>query len=301
MREIRILPARGDAGACFLLRQQLVLLGVPEDKIVETRDASGTRLSLFVPSRRQSSSLARRIRGLRLDGVRVADRLLRDSDWKTRWKRYFKPFDITPEVRVVPASRLRKGRRSRKGEIIIDTSVAFGTGLHATTRMMCGYIRSCRRGGSNGGSRGFRSFLDIGTGSGILAIVAARYCARTITAMDIDPQAVMTARRNCTRNACRVRVLTADFGRWNAGRRFDFVAANLLSQDLIRLRSRLVRAVSAGGYLAVSGVFADNIQEFRKRFLGRPFRLLKEHTSKKWYSALLQSAGTARNRSRRLA
>lgn len=283
MREISILLRRDDAGACALVKQQLVSLGIPEAQLVETQDTAGTRLSFFTGSGRQSRALVQRVRGLHLDGVRVRDRLLRDSDWKTRWKRYFKPFDITPEVRIIPAARLRKARRTKTGEIIIDTSVAFGTGLHATTRMMCGYIRSARG--------KFRSFLDIGTGSGILALVAAAYGAGTIVAVDYDPQAVATARRNFARNGCTGQAMQADFGSWHAGRRFDFVAANLLTQDLIRLRSRLVRAVSAGGYLAVSGVFAENISEFRKKFFGRPFRLLKEHTRQKWYSALFAYTG----------
>lgn len=280
MREIRVRLQKNDPVAAALVRAQLERLGVPEQDLVETESGQQRTVSFFERSSSRAASLAKKFRalGIRTAGVRVVS--LKDSDWKTRWKKYFKPIQITPEVRVVPGRARRAPRGGTGRDIFIDTSVAFGTGLHSTTRMMAGLIRS-RRGR-------FATLLDIGTGSGILALLGAHYGAREIVALDNDPLATTTAVKNFRANDCQATVLTADFAAWQPARVFDFVAANLLTADLIRVRARLTRVVKSGGYLAVSGIFEDNIREFRKKFYGHPFRLLKEQRRAKWYGVLFQ-------------
>lgn len=280
MREIRVCLKDNDAVAAALLRAQIERLGVPGDELVESEVRGKRRVSLFAASGRRADALKKRLVALRMNGVCVRVVHLCDSDWKTRWKRYFKPFAITPEVRVVPAWKKWPRVQGPMRDILVDTSVAFGTGLHATTRMMAACIRRAR------GRCG--SFLDIGTGSGILALVAAEYGAQDIVALDNDPQAVATARRNFRRNGREAVTATADFGKWRTRRAFDFVAANLLTADLIRLRPRLVRVVNPGGYLAVSGIFEDNIAAFRKEFFGGPLLTLAVVRRAKWYCALFR-------------
>jgi ribosomal protein L11 methyltransferase len=286
MREIRVRLEKNDPVAAALVRAQFERLGVAPQDLVEMERGSRRSVSLFVRSPAQAESLRKKLRSLGIRGIRLSVVALKDSDWKTRWKKYFKPFNITPEVRVVPAW-VRHVPVNRSGrDIIIDTSVAFGTGLHATTRMMAGYIRFCRG--------CFRSFLDIGTGSGILALVAAQYGAHEISVIDNDPLATRTAEANFRANACEVFSQTVDFAAWKSQHPFDFVAANLLSADLIHVRARCARVVRRGGYLAVSGIFEDNMREFRKKFYGRPFRVVKEERRAKWYGVLFQRVPCAR-------
>lgn len=282
MFELRFEIKPGAPEKMELVRCLLRNLGVKEEEIVEDRQKSGTKISYYTSSAALFSRLKKSARSLRLKGVIFSAISLRDSDWKTRWKKYFKPFYITPDIVIIPAwiKQPAAKRFPRAQRVLIDTSIAFGSGLHATTRMMAQLIRArkCRLG----------RFLDIGTGSGILTVIAGRYAAKELCAFDIDPAAVKTASLNFKLNQCRVESLkTASVEDFNGGT-FDFVAANLITEDLVRFKKKLISLPKKNGYLAVSGIFKDNYAFFRKRFASSSLVCVRVLRRNDWHAALFR-------------
>ncbi len=283
MIEIRFVFTSASAGQAELLRCVLLKRGLDASDIVETLQKGRLFLSIFSRSPAQAQRLIRHIRSLRLKGIAVSSLRLRDCDWKTQWKKYLKPFNITRDIRIIPSwmknARIPRGSRP----VYIDTTFGFGTGLHATTRMVARFIAAH--------PAQLERFLDIGTGSGILSIIARQYGAADIRAIDIDRQSIKTARENFRLNRCRPTALTAvDFKDFRTRQRFDFVAANLLTEDLIRLQTRLNACLRPGGLLAVSGIFADNYPVFRRKFKPASLRCLRVTREKQWYALLFKKS-----------
>ncbi len=266
-----------------ILRCVLMNAGAPGDKIVERYEKGRTVISLYDKSRARSLSLSRKLKALKLKNVKVFLSGIKDLNWKTNWKKYFRPFNINRDIRIIPGWMKKTAAVKGYNPVYLDTTFAFGSGMHATTQMMAGLIHSRKR--------SLESFFDIGTGSGILALIAWVYGCRDVWALDIDPVSIKTAAANCALNGCRPEYLKAlKFEDFKSTKKFDFVAANLLTEDLIRLRGKLVAAVKPGGYLAVSGIFSDNYPSLKKRFRVPGIVCVADIKKKKWHALLFKRA-----------
>lgn len=279
MFECKLIIKSAQSAQADLLRLVLTNLGVKEQDIVERLEKGRTCLSFFIQSRKKAFTVFAKIRALRLKGFLLRVKALKDKDWKTRWKKYVKPFAITKQVRVVPLWKAGQETRRSDKDIYIDTVFAFGSGLHATTRMMARLI-ALEKGK-------FSRFLDVGVGSGILSIIAHRYGAEELYAIDIAKDAIKTARRNLRINQCPAEHIKAmSFDDFQADEWFDFIAANLFTEDLIRLKNKFIACLRPGKYLAVSGIYRDNYSGFRKRFSDQRLRCLRVLVQKNWYALL---------------
>lgn len=279
MFECRLIIKSAQSAQSDLLRLVLANLGVKEEDIAERLQKGRTCLSFFVKSRKEAQVVFVKIRALRLKGFSLRLKPLKDKDWKTRWKKYVKPFAITKQIRVVPLWKAGQETKKSDKDIYIDTVFAFGSGLHATTRLMARLI-ALEKGK-------FFRFLDVGSGSGILSVIAHRYGAGELYAIDIAKDAIKTARRNLRINQCPVEhIKVISFDDFSVKERFDFIAANLFTEDLIRLKNKLIACLSPGKYLAVSGIYRDNYLSFRKRFSDRRLRCLRVLVQKNWYALL---------------
>ncbi|MBI4708057.1 MAG: 50S ribosomal protein L11 methyltransferase [Candidatus Omnitrophica bacterium] len=281
MIELRLSLRKNASGALELLNSILLNCGIKQDEIVEKKQKDKVSLSVFPKTHKEAVGLQRRISLSGLKGVNLKRILLKDSDWKTRWKKYFKPFNITKKIRVIPVGRRDFSKNKTLKRIYIDTVVAFGTGTHPTTQMVAQLI--AKKQGR------FLSFLDIGTGSGILSVIAACCGAGLIYAIDFDRQAIKTAKNNFCLNSIKPAYLKAiDFAKFNPKIKFDFIAANLITDDLIRFKTKLVALLNSGGCLAVSGIHKDNYRRFRKYFKISNCAYLSARQIKGWYACLLQ-------------
>ncbi len=281
MIEVKMRLKPGHLVQADLLRCVLANSGVPQEQVAEEISRGQATLSFFADSPKKAQDLKKKINALGLKGIYLSRALLKDTDWKTRWKKYFKPFDITGTLRIVPAwakaARVKRGRQP----IYIDTTFAFGTGLHATTQMMARLIEA--RGGR------ISRFLDVGTGSGILALVAGCCGAQDVWAIDTDKEAVKTAAANFRLNKFHPRCIkTAGAQDLKVRERFDFVAANLLTEDLVRLQEKLSRFIRPGGFLAVSGIYRGNYTFFREHFHPGGLRCARILKKKGWYAILFK-------------
>lgn len=196
--------------------------------------------------------------GLRPIGE-IQARLVREEDWANAWKRHFPVLRVGQRIVIRPTWR-RHRRRPDDVVLALDPGMAFGTGLHPTTRLCLAALETLAdrgvlaRGGSGGGPA---RVLDVGCGSGILSIAAARLGAGEVLAIDVDPIAVdatvANARRNRVARLIRARAGSAPTGEGP----FDVVLANLIASLLISLAAGLVEDLRPGGTLVASGIFVD--------------------------------------------
>ncbi len=276
--------ARDTPFVANLLQELLINVCIPLTEITFHQEDGRIAVGTYFSALRMAERLRRKIQAAQLKGIKVKIRTLLRTHWRDAWKRDFKPFRFTKSIDVVPAWQRKKYRVKRQKVILIDTATAFGTGLHETTRFMAELIE--RSGGR------FGKFLDIGTGTGILSFVAAHHGARELWAIDIDPLCVPVARANAKLNGVRFKYLEAvGLNDFRSSQPFDYVAANLISQELIKHKRHLIRLVAKGQFLALSGISLDNLGKVRRAFAGSSLRCLRICRGKQW-AALLY----ARNR-----
>ena len=264
-----------------LVRAVLLNLGFNESQLVNTYVKSGPVIELFSEDEAKLRGIKNLFGRLKLGGVQVRQRRLLPKDWLTLWKSQWKPAPLTGKLDVVPVWYKDK-YKSRRGRdiILMDTLLSFGTGLHETTRFMAQFIED-KQGK-------FRSFLDIGTGTGILAMVALKYGAQEVVGIDIGELSVQAARDNMKANKLVFKVQRADIKKYRSELRYDFVAANLITEDLIENAQRILSFVKEGGLLAVSGISLDNLSKLRKKFSTLPLKCLKISKGKQWSGLLFQ-------------
>lgn len=175
--------------------------------------------------------------------------------------------------------------------LLIPAGAAFGTGEHATTAMSLRILeRHSRR------RRAGWRMLDAGTGSGILALAARRFGAGKIVAIDIDPTAIATARKNARANGTRgVRFIVGDVRRHVSGE-FDIIAANLYSELLAEMLPAFSGGLSPFGRIILTGVLRQQEQELAQKLRANRFVILETKRRGKWIALLAKSAGPKRRR-----
>lgn len=177
---------------------------------------------------------------------------LEDIDWVRANQAQFQPIPISERLWIVPSWHAHEPLPAGALPIQIDPGAAFGTGSHPTTRLCLRWLESRLA------ARPASSVLDYGCGSGILAITALKLGAVSAAGVDIDEQALATARHNAVVNGVTATFLSASDPHPQPA---DLVVANILSHPLIMLAPFLSHCVSAGGELALSGILADQAEE----------------------------------------
>ena len=184
---------------------------------------------------------------------------LPEQDWGENWKRFFKPVQVTSRFVVKPPwSKIRL----KRGQIPIDITpgMAFGTGTHATTILCIQALEERLQ------KRGL-SVLDVGTGSGILSIIAAKLGAREVWGVDIDGVAVENARENVEKNHVSdiVKIRKGSIG--NLQKKFDVVVANIDLKSLRRVRRPLLSHLKNQGFLILSGILEEEKARLGQHFI----------------------------------
>ena len=198
--------------------------------------------------------------GLRPIGE-LRTRLVHETDWADTWKAYFPVLRVGRRLVIRPTWRRH---RRKPGDVILalDPGMAFGTGLHPTTRLCLAGVEALADRGILDGAR----VLDVGCGSGILAIAALRFGATTALGLDTDPIAIEATLANARRNRL-VRRLRARDGSLPSGKpAFDVVLANLIAGLLVTLAPSLRDELRPGGSLLASGIFVDRETEVAAAF-----------------------------------
>lgn len=180
-----------------------------------------------------------------LPGSQVRQRHLEEGGWEESWKTRFEPIVLAPDLVVAPPWD------PRPGAVILEPGMAFGTGDHPTTRFC---LEAIARHGRPG-----QTLLDVGCGSGILALVGARR-GMEATGVDIDPDAVRIAQENARINHLPASFSTTPVARLSTP--FDLVVANVFAEEIARMAPDLVRLTR--GRLVVTGILADRVHTVRR-------------------------------------
>lgn len=193
---------------------------------------------------------------------------------------------IAPDLAVIDVhGRWPAAEKKPRILLRIAAAMAFGTGEHATTSSCLRLVR-----GETSRHDSDWVMLDIGTGSGILAIAAEKLGASRVDAFDCDMRALRAARTNATRNRCRaIRFAIADLLRWQPSRRYDLVVANVFSEVLRAAAPRIIRAPRPGGALILSGILREQEAGTLATFVARGLRVEKVLRRGKWSTFLLRA------------
>jgi ribosomal protein L11 methyltransferase len=225
---------------------------------------------------------------LNIGAGRISVRRIRREDWAESWKRHFKPIEIGRALLVKPSW---SGRRARKHQavVVLDPGLSFGTGQHPTTAFCLHELARRRRAGEA------QSFLDIGTGSGILAIAAAKLGYSPVHAFDFDPEAVRVARANAKANRVldKVQIERADVTKLPTrfARQYHLVCANLISTLLIGEQRRIVRLLRPGGVLVLAGILKSEFAQIQRAYETLGLRAIVNRCEREWRSGSFAFAG----------
>jgi ribosomal protein L11 methyltransferase len=207
-----------------------------------------------------------------------------DPDWGEQWKKYFKPIRVSNSIIVKPTWE-RYSPSSRDIVIEIDPGMAFGTGQHASTRMCIEALEDIIL--KDRTMKGWK-VLDVGCGTGILGITAARLGAEEVICLDIDKKAVAIARENAAINHVedRLRIVNQDASAFNEPR--NLIIANLTAKLLLKLFPHLTQLLLSEGYLIISGIIEQDAKAIEENFSAAQLTPGKVITEKEWLCYVLR-------------
>ena len=246
------------------------------------------------------ASIKRRLReglqALAADGIDVAPARIQVKkvparDWSESWKRHFKPLDLGPRLLVKPTWSRRAPKKSQ-ALVVLDPGLSFGTGQHATTRFCLEQLVALRD------PQSAQSMLDVGTGSGILAIAAVKLGYQPVSAFDFDPDCVRVANENTELNGVAeiLKVTQDDITQVpkKPKQRYSVVCANLIYDLLIAERDRLLARVAPGGSLVLAGILETQFNLVLKAFEQVGWQMLASKVDKEWRSGTFSEKVSSR-------
>lgn len=208
-------------------------------------------------------------------------RMRDDTEWKDNWKAYFKPFKLTGKI-VVKPSWEDYSPVAGQTVIEIDPGMAFGTGTHKTTRMCSMLCEKHLRQGD--------SVLDLGCGTAILSLVAAKLGAGSVLAVDIDDAAVRTARENVEKNgeAGRIEVRRGVLEDIEP-QAFDIIMINIIADVIIPLAGKIGEYINKNTRIILSGIIKSRRDEVVSAWKAAGLRLTEEQSMGEWVALVFHA------------
>lgn len=270
-----------------------------DEKLKEELSTQETKIKIYLSDddagRAQLGELNARLRVLKEEdpagafGRLVTEAALtRQEDWEWGWKQYFKPFPVGESFLIKPSWETVADAEGRT-ILEIDPASSFGTGTHATTQLCIRALEKTVKGGE--------TLLDMGTGSGILAIAAAMLGAKAHTAVDIDAHCLTCALENAARNGVSIeRTLHGDALRDGAlaaeiGAGYDVIVANIVADVIIGMAPMFAGKLKPGGTLICSGILAERAEEVWQALENAGFTLLDRQTGDGWAAFTARQSG----------
>jgi ribosomal protein L11 methyltransferase len=250
------------------------------DKSIASSDYKGLfRLCYYTRSMEKVRKIQKKYRALRDRPFFLNIKILKRSDWFDKWKRDYHAGPLGAKFMIVPVWEKKKFKPGRRTPIFLEPGSAFGSGYHETTRLMVRFLESLEG--------KFCDFLDIGTGTGILSVVASKLGALKIIGFDHDRPSAIVAGKNFRLNGCKAGAFFCDqLKHSKVSGIFDAVGANLLSKILLKHQAQIKAFVRPGGYLFVSGIGIRSFAAFKREFSGDGLKCLKILRGRSWVAAL---------------
>ena len=250
------------------------------DESILNADKTIASVSVYLPAERSVPECIAFLRerfaesGL-LDVAKIETVGVNEEDWANSWKAYYKPIKIGEKLVIVPAWEKYE---AAEGELVVrmDPGMAFGTGTHETTRLVIRMLEKYTKEGCR--------MLDVGTGSGILAICASRLGAGECRAYDIDPMAVRVANENIKDSGlpnitCEVSDLLRQADR---SRPYDLICANIVADIIIRMTPDVGAFMHENTVLLASGIIAERAQDVIACFEENGFEIVEQLIDNGW-------------------
>jgi ribosomal protein L11 methyltransferase len=213
--------------------------------------------------------------------LKIHCRKIKANDWQESWKRHFKPLEIGERLLIKPSWNKRKPKKNQQ-LVVLDPGLSFGTGQHATTRFCLEEIERLQITSQS------QSLLDIGTGSGILAIAAVKLGFSPVKAFDFDPDSVQVTNENASDNGVldQIQITKSDLTKLKPStrQRYDFVCANLTHDILKSCADTIVNRVKPGGCLLLAGILKEQFPAVKKCFQALGFKQIRTQEEKEWKS-----------------
>ena len=273
-------PDPRQPGVYWELYDPAMLDAMPDDVLVKAWFERGAR------EHETLEAVRARLEQLRAQGgdlgtLRLEVSGVKDEDWSENWKKYYKPFRIGARLVVRPTW---EAYEPAPGDLVIelDPGMAFGTGTHETTNMCMQLLEKHLKSGMR--------VMDVGTGSGILAIAAALLGAEQVLAIDIDPAAVKVARENAALNHVegRVRAVEGDLCKSEA-MPCDLAVANIVADAIRMLAAPLTRHLEKGGLLICSGIIREREQDVLDAALAAGYAVADRLEKGEWVALALRN------------
>ena len=256
------------------------------DEALKNADRAHAVVNLFIGENKNPNEYAafvrERLNAEHIDAVPELESVI-EEDWENSWKKYYHPLRIGEKIMVVPAWQTYD---AAPDDVVVsmDSGLAFGSGTHETTRLCACMIEKYLTPEMKA--------IDVGTGSGILAIIMAKLGAGSVDACDIDPVAVRVARENCEANGVKVNCFVSDLLHdvHIAPKEplYDFVSANIVADIIMRMAPDLGRIVKLGGSVAVSGVINEYANEVIEKMDECGFGIADIETDGGWKGLLFR-------------
>jgi ribosomal protein L11 methyltransferase len=219
--------------------------------------------------------------GLSVKPANISSARVPAEDWAQSWKRHFKPLEIGSALLIKPSWSRRPPKKGQK-LVTLDPGLSFGTGQHPTTGFCLRQLASRRK------TREKQSFLDIGTGSGILAIAAAKLGYTPVRAFDHDPEAVRIGRSNARKNSVAKKITFSQQDVTKLPRRgaakYSLICANLVSNLLLQTSGIIAARLSGEGTLIIAGILTEEFERVRTAYEAAGLRLVAGRSEKEWRS-----------------
>ena len=214
--------------------------------------------------------------------LKVSVNKIRPQDWTESWKRHFRPIEVGTRLLIKPSWSRRQARPGQM-MVVLDPGMSFGTGQHPTTHFCLDELERHRNREKE------QSFLDIGTGSGILAISAVKLGYHPVIAFDLDPEAVAIAQANARRNRVPhlIQFSCRDVTRMalRPAKRYSLICANLLANLLLEHRNRILASLGNHGILALAGILETEFAEVQASYEAAGLHLVRSRVENEWRSA----------------
>lgn len=274
-----------------------------EDDVITGLDRAPV-VSVFMEDNPESRDLARSVetkikelrddvkKGVYGDGVTFGELSAEvnfedDGQWKDRWKEYFKPSAVSESIVIKPTWE-EYNNPGDKIVIEIDPGMAFGTGTHPTTSMCIRAIEKYAKAFKNEGKEDLK-VLDVGCGSGILSIAAAKLGAKDVLGIDIDETAVEVAKENIALNGVSD-IASAGAGDLTKGvdYRADIVVANLMADLVMMLSKDAAKHMTCGGYFISSGILVEKEETVKEKLEEEGFNIIETAEEDEWCCIVAQ-------------
>lgn len=292
---VQVRPEAEEAVVELLFR----ILGQPA-AVYTNEETHVTVVSVYLPKRiewnsKRKALLAAGLADLRTIGLdmgpcTVETGSVRRQDWAESWKKHFKPISISKRLLIKP-SWIKRRRLKNQSVVILDPGLSFGTGNHPTTSFCLHEVVKCLNPGPA------QSMWDVGTGSGILAIAAAKLGFAPIHAIDFDPESVRVAKENAISNRVmeKIRLSRRDLTKIPPlGRpQYHLICANLISTLLLSQRDKLVCRLRPGGTLVLAGILKEEFAQVRDFYCQAGLRFVHDQVDGEWCSGAFTRADAA--------